>query len=102
MESLLEMKASGFTPDALLNRPKLKPHENTYMGMFSDLTRSRPAGEGVASIPFTEFEKWCVRRCVTSETEFDRLYLYLQKMDDAYVTLVLERRKREMERNNKK
>lgn len=85
-------------PQALKNRPKLHEHDRVYFKMFGELTSSRPQGEMFGNIPVSQFKDWCELWRIDSLLERERLFKYLRRIDEAFVSHSLAKRKRELER----
>ncbi len=94
-------KESGITPAALLRRPVPKPQDATYMRVFGELNGSRPGGDAFGNIPQQAYESWFNTWEVTNLAEKDRIFMYVKRMDDAFVKHVLEKRAAAMERAKK-
>lgn len=88
-------------PDALKRRPKLKDQDEFYMRVFRELTKSREMGESIEHIPVSEFRNYCDLWGITGLEEKERLSLYLSRLDDAFVSYMVEQRSKEMEKLKK-
>lgn len=70
---------------ALKDEPVLNYAESHYMRVFTDLSRSRPAGMGVSAIPISEIKAYCEMFGITDLNERADLLFIIQQMDEEFM-----------------
>lgn len=87
-------KMSGVTPPALLNRPTLPEHLQYYWTVFQDLNGSRSYSDmgTPQSLKLVDFLAYCALWAL-SRLEAQRVWKYVQVLDDVWLRKFAERQK---------
>ena len=95
MQSLLDFqKRSGFTPTALLNRPRLIPELRFYRDAYSRLSRGRQWGDsGPQPILVSEATDYAERLGVRGAESMEVFLDMVQAQDDVFLEVLAEQRK---------
>lgn len=81
-------------PGKILDAPSLLPGLDIFFEAFLDLTSSRMQGvNGPGPIPFSEIDAWA-RRYEIDEDTFERLQLFIRRMDKVYIEHVVKKSKK--------
>jgi hypothetical protein len=91
-------KESGKKPAALARRPKLKQEDVYYYASFMELSRSRGSGEAFGPIPISEFVAYFQLWRIENQSERYRFLRVVSALDQEFVTLVNEKRKKELDK----
>jgi hypothetical protein len=84
----------GVTPQALLDRPRLKPEEQYWMNAFFDVSSSRPTGESPGPIPMSEYYAYFQTYYIDSVEDREAHLRVLKRLDNVYLRGVQEELKR--------
>jgi len=89
------MKEDGEDPQALRDRPELDFRQAHYYSIYQACARGRPASMGGSlPIPLSEIRGYCEMFYITNLEERDRLTRYVNCLDNAYLEVQEERRKK--------
>jgi hypothetical protein len=79
----------------LQSRPKLDQRQVYYYNAYQQMSRSRSAGMGGAlPIPVTEILAYCELFYIAQLDERERIFRYVNRLDDAYLAHVAEKTKK--------
>lgn len=92
----------GHTPSALKDQPKLTAVEQYYLGIFYEVTGSRPASEAPAEIAQSELLSYFHTWGINDLDERDRIIHFVRILDRHFVKLTSERLKEQQEKLQKK
>ena len=72
-------------PDAIKNKPRLRPGLEVYYMAFWECSTDRQLGMAEGPIPWTAINAWAIRHGFVGAEEFDRLVRIIKMMDVAYI-----------------
>lgn len=91
-------KETGKKPAALARRPKLKEEDAFYYRSFLELSRSRGSGEAFGPIPMSEYLAYFELWGINSLKERDSFMRRVLPLDQEFVDLINEKRKKEIDK----